>query len=207
MVTEFAMKSNLTVNTSDAEYTTRLLLEGSVWWKRAIDAQFPYRLHIRKLRLGLTLDIGCGIGRNLTHLRGGGIGVDHNATSVEMARSRGLRAFTPKEFRTSTYNRTERFESILLAHVVEHMRRAEAEALLRSYLDLLKPGGLVVIIAPQEAGYRADPTHVEFMDFDALRRIAATIGLVFLREYSFPFPRFVGRFWRHNEFVSLSMKA
>jgi hypothetical protein len=38
-------------------------------------------------------DVGCGLGRNLGHLDGNGVGVDHNAESVAIAQSRGLRAF------------------------------------------------------------------------------------------------------------------
>ena len=59
-----------------------------VWWKKLLDVQAPYRWNLQRLKLGLTLEIGCGIGRNLMHLKGQGIGIDHNFQSVEMQESK-----------------------------------------------------------------------------------------------------------------------
>jgi SAM-dependent methyltransferase len=195
------------LNTRDPSYTARLVATQSAWWKRWFDVQAPYRWNLRRLNLGFTLDIGCGIGRNLVNLSGHGVGVDHNEDFVEIAKARGLSVFTPEQFRATAFNAVDRFESILFAHVAEHMTEQQAAKLLSDYLQLLKPQGQVILIAPQEAGYRSDPTHVQFMDFDALRRIACEVGLTHVREYSFPFVRLVGRCFRYNEFVSISKKA
>jgi len=192
-------------NTSDTDYTARLITEGDVWWKRALDVQAPYRWNLRRLKLGFTLEIGCGVGRNLAHL-GGGVGIDHNPSSVEVARSRGHNAFLPAEFEQTKLNAPETFDGILLSHVVEHMTEAEAASLLTTYLHLLRPQGRVVLITPQEIGFTSDPTHVQFMDFDSLRRIAGRSGLATQKQYSFPFPRFAGRLFKYNEFVSISVK-
>lgn len=195
------------ISTRDLSYTARLIAIQSAWWKRWLDVQAPYRWNLRRLNLGFTLDIGCGIGRNLVHLRGHGIGVDHNEEFAQVGRDRGLRVFTPEQFRATPFNTAGRFESILLAHVVEHMTEQQAGKLLSDYLELLKPEGQVILIAPQEAGYRSDPTHVQFMDFEALRRMARELGLTHVREYSFPFVRSAGRWFRYNEFVSISKKG
>ena len=64
-----------------------------------------------------------------------------------------------------------------------------------------------MLITPQQAGYRSDPTHIEYADFAALHRMLADHGLRPERSYSFPFPRFVGRFFPHNEFVVVARKA
>ncbi len=157
--------------------------------------------------MGFTLDIGCGLGRNLIHLDGNGVGIDHNPHSVEVARSRGLQVFTPDEFQRSAFNVPASFDSILLSHVVEHMAKGEAVELLASYLYLLKAEGQVVIIAPQERGYRSDETHVQFMDFQTLKEIARSAGLDTVKQYSFPFPRVFGRIFKYNEFVSINKKS
>lgn len=195
------------MGTIDADYTARLLKSESVWWKKLLDVQRPYCWNIRRLSPGFTLDLGCGLGRNLLHLRGNGVGIDHSPHSVEIARLRGLRAFTPDEFVSSEFNVPERFDSILLSHVAEHMSEREAAALLTDHIYLLRPGGVAILICPQEAGYRSDPTHVQFMDFASLRRICAQSGLTSVRQYSFPFPRPVGRFFKYNEFVCICMKT
>ena len=134
---------------------------------------------------------------------GNGVGVDHNLRSVRVARKAGFLAYTPEEFRCSAHNRAGNFDSILLSHVAEHMREEEVVAFVREYLPLLKSGGRVIFFCPQEAGFRTDSTHVQFLDFEALRRIADALGLVTIRQYSHPFPRAVGRWLRYNEFVSI----
>jgi len=79
-------------------------------------------------------------------------------------------------------------------------------SLLSEYLVFLRRGARVVIVTPQEAGYRTDPTHVEFMDFDRLVRVVQGAGLTVLTHYSFPLPRLFGKLFRYNEFVVIGQK-
>ena len=187
--------------TAAESYAQRLRQLESVWWKRLLDVQAPYRWHLKRLNLGFTLDLGCGIGRNLRHLDGYGVGVDHNASAVAEARARGLTAYLPEDFTKSAASNGWQFDTVLLAHVAEHMTVDDCCVLLKQYLSYLKSGGRVVIITPQEAGQRSDATHVTFMDFIKLRDIALILGLEVLSEYSFPFARMVGHTFKYNEFV------
>jgi SAM-dependent methyltransferase len=207
MSQEQAQTGGNTPATAHSDYADRLVRLQSVWWKRIIDVQAPYRWNIRRLRLGRTLDVGCGIGRNLRHLGPGAVGVDHNADSVAIARSLGVTAYTSEEFRASADCVPASFDTILLAHVVEHMDRDMAVSLLSDYLPFMKPAGQVVFITPQEAGYRTDETHVRFVDFDAVADLAAEIGFAITRKYSFPFPRPAGRVFPYNEFVAICRSA
>jgi SAM-dependent methyltransferase len=193
--------------TEDYEYSARLLAKETVWWKRILDVQAPYRWNLRRLKPGFTIDIGCGLGRNLLHLGGNGIGIDHNLHAVEIARSRGLRAFTMAEFQTSPYNQPGTFDSVLMSHVAEHLSEAEVLKLLTVFIPVLKQNGQVILICPQEYGYRSDPTHVQYLDFERLRWIACESGLIPVKEYSFPFPRLFGQIFKYNEFVSISRKG
>ena len=202
------MRGNTTsISTRDHQYSGRLLTRELTWWKRLLDVQGPYRWNLRRLNPGFTLEIGCGLGRNLITLGKNGVGLDHNQSSVEIARSRGHQAFTPESFLQSSFNVPESFDSILMSHVAEHMTQKEAAELLESHMCLLKPGGQVILITPQEFGHRSDPTHVQFMDFQALRNIFSETGLTPVEEYSFPFPRIVGRFFKYNEFISVGKKG
>jgi SAM-dependent methyltransferase len=189
---------------SDA-YAARLArLEGAPW-KRWLGVQAPYRWNLRRLDLGRTLEVGCGIGRNLLHLGGSAVGVDPSAVAVETARARGACAFTPDAFRAAAESRTP-FDALLFAHVLEHMPPAAAAALVAEWLPYLRTGGRVVLIAPQEAGYRSDPTHVAFVDDAALRQLLEGAGCVVERSYSFPFPRVFGRVFPYNEFVAVGRR-
>jgi 2-polyprenyl-3-methyl-5-hydroxy-6-metoxy-1,4-benzoquinol methylase len=169
-----------------------------------LNVQAPYRWNIRRLGLGRTLDVGCGLGRNLAHLDGFGVGVDHNADSVAVARSRGLTALTVAEFLESPYAQPGSFDSLLAAHLVEHLSVEQAREILGPYLTFVKPGGLAVFITPQERGYASDATHVTFTGFEQLRQLAADLGLTVERTYSFPFPRWAGRLFTYNEFVMVA---
>ncbi len=193
-------------DTRDQSYAHRLKAKEGVWWKRLLDVQAPYRWNLRRQQLGRALDIGCGIGRNLLSLAPDSLGVDHNVESVAEARRRGLPALTVEEWLDSPLRVEESFDSLLLAHVVEHMGEADAESLLEAYLPYLKPGGCVFFICPQERGFASDETHVRFADGDALARLARKVGLVPGDWFSFPLPRALGRVFTYNEFCLLARK-
>ena len=174
-------------------YAQRLKRLQTPLWKRVLDVQAPYRWNLRRLRPGRTLDVGCGVGRNLAHLDGAGVGVDPNAACVAEARARGFEAYAPDDLPAGD------FDSILIAHVLEHLE--DPIALVRDYLPRLRPGGQLILITPQELGYASDATHVRFLNFAALREIAGAVGLQVERVISFPFPRWAGPLFKYNEFV------
>jgi SAM-dependent methyltransferase len=190
--------------TDAPDYAERLKNLEQARWKQWLDVQAPYRWNIRRLQLGRTLDVGCGLGRNLAHLGGEGVGVDHNPASVAVARERGLVAYTSDEFLTGAHATEGSFDSLLAAHVVEHMSEEDAVGLLRTYLPFVRKGGKVVLITPQEKGYATDATHVRFCGFPEVVALCEAVGLTVARQYSFPFPRFAGRVFPYNEFVTLA---
>ena len=193
--------------TADAGYAHRLERLQRARWKRVLDVQAPYRWHIRHLRLGRTLDVGCGIGRNLAHLNGNGVGVDHNPESVEMARGRGLIAYTLDEWSHALEAEAGSFDTMLLSHIIEHMSEAEAEAIVSRYIKFIRPGGKVVFITPQERGYAAEATHVRLVGFPELERLCQKLGLIVDLRRSFPFPRAAGRLFAYNEFVVVARRG
>jgi len=199
----------MTASSVEPDYAERLRTKQGAWWKRVLDVQMPYRVHIRRQQLGFVLDVGCGIGRSLVNLGGAsaGVGVDPNRDAVETCRARGLVAYTPEEFAASPFAQPGRFDALLVAHVLEHLTHAAAIALITEYLPYVRAGGRAMLITPQEAGYRSDPTHVEFVDLSRLDELARAADLVPERAYSFPFPRALGKVFKYNEFVLLARKS
>ena len=191
------------MQTDDAEYSARLeALQRAPRWKKLLRVQEPYRRRLLALQPGRMLDVGCGIGRSLTWLEGSQpVGVDHNETAVAVCRNQGLEAYTSEDFDVSQW--AGKFDSLLLAHVVEHMTPVEAEGLLRRYLPALRPGGKVIVICPQERGQASDPTHVEFFEAADLSRLLTSVGLTVQRTFSFPFPRRFGKLFIYNETYAL----
>lgn len=190
------------LDTTSEEYTRRLQdLEGAAW-KRMLHVQAPYRRNISRTLAGArTLDLGCGIGRNLQTLGGGSVGVDHNETSVAFCRTRGLVAYLPEAFRSWALEGSVTFDGLLVAHVLEHLSPGTQEAFLLEYLPFLAPAARVVLICPQERGYASDASHLDFVDAARLVELCERLGLVVDESRSFPLPRLAGRFFSHNEFV------
>ena len=183
-------------DTTESWYTDRLTTRSTVWWKRLLPN--PYRRNLQRMELGRVLDIGCGVGRCLGFLDGRGVGIDHNPTSVAVCRSRGLEAYTPDEFAVADL---PPFDSILLSHVLEHMDAEQGRDLVAQYLPHVRAGGRVVLITPQGAGQRSDPTHVRLVDADAASSLLDELGVRVDRARSFPFPAIAGRIFVHNETI------
>jgi 2-polyprenyl-3-methyl-5-hydroxy-6-metoxy-1,4-benzoquinol methylase len=155
------------------------------------------------MRLGKTIDIGCGIGRILPWLSEDSIGVDHNPSSIEVCLSKNLNAVTSEKFDELTRSNEiglKSFDNLLLAHVLEHLEASEQIEIMKYYLPYLKKNGGVFIVTPQEAGYASDPTHVKFTDFDRVREILNGLNFEVTSQKSFPFPRPIGKYFRYNEF-------
>jgi SAM-dependent methyltransferase len=189
--------------TADPEYADRLDRMQRARWKRFVPN--PYRWYLRHLRLGRVLELGCGVGRVLGYLTPDAVGVDHNVAAVAKCRAAGLRAFTPDDFGASI-EATQPFDAMVMAHVLEHLTQADGDALVARYLPLVRPGGRVVIITPQERGQRSDATHVRFVDRADVAAMCGRLGLRVMSSRSFPFPRFVGRWFVYNEFVTVAVK-
>ena len=189
--------------TAGAAYTKRLesSVEHRSGWRRLLDPQRPYRWNIRRLGLGRVLDVGCGVGRNLSHLDGNGVGIDHNPTSIEIARSRGLTAYTSDEFATAPEAQPRSFDSVLFAHVLEHLTQGEATDLVRQYVPFVRTGGLVVVICPQQRGQASDPTHVTYLPGAEIASLLRECDVRVERTRSFPFPSWAGRWFTHNETI------
>jgi 2-polyprenyl-3-methyl-5-hydroxy-6-metoxy-1,4-benzoquinol methylase len=197
----------VSTDSTDSAYAERLRRIQLPWWKRMLDVQRPYRVHLRKLDLGFVLDVGCGIGRNLENLGAGkGVGVDPNRDAIATCRERGFIAMTPEELAASEYGAPGRFDAMLMSHVLEHLQEADAIALIQYYLPYVRSGGHAVFMTPQEVGYRSDPTHVAFLDVPKLEALVHKAGVSPQRGYSFPFPRWMGRVFKYNEFVVVAQK-
>ena len=87
--------------------------------------------------------------------------------------------------------------------MLEHLTELDAGALVAAYLPFVRADGRVIVIVPQPAGQRSDPTHVHYVDGAVVGRLASRNGLEVTSLRSFPFPSVVGWGFRHNETVAV----
>ncbi len=164
---------------------------------------------MRRLATGRVLDVGCGIGRCLDFVQPRGVGVDPNDTAVDVCREKGHEAYVPDDFSTvfADGSADRLFDTMLCAHVLEHLDEATGVELVTTYLPYLRPGARVVLITPQERGQRSDATHVRFMDEPALTHLLELCGLKLEKSSSFPLPRMFGRWFIYNETITIARIA
>lgn len=194
-------------DTKGVDYTERLTRLEKKRWKDVLDVQRPYRWNLRRLNPGKTLEVGCGIGRLLRYLPDGSVGVDHNAHSIKACTDEGMIAYQTDKFFKSKDAKKNHYDSILLAHVVEHMTPDENIEVLKSYLPYLKKDGKLIIICPQEKGFTTDQTHVALYDFNDLEKLLKRIKFDIQNKQSFPFPRVAGKVFTYNEFIVTATQA
>ena len=196
---------------AESEYAETLEAQKSKRWKVLLDVQRPYRWNLKRLKPGITLDVGCGIGRNLVNLPQGSVGVDINKHSVAKARALGYEAHTIESFLSDEKHGSEdpRFDSLLISHVLEHLTLDQSHELLKTYL---RDGGRVIAICPREGcatpqkGHARGEQHITFLDAQAMESLLKSQNLETERAYSFPFPRPVGKVFKYNETVVVARK-
>ncbi|MBI5441708.1 MAG: class I SAM-dependent methyltransferase [Deltaproteobacteria bacterium] len=99
------------------------------------------------------LDIGCGFGQTLEGLGRLGYasvrGVDVSSQAVEACAARGLRVVLIEDLRAFCETSAERFDFVLMSHVLEHLPKAEIVDTLRAIREhLLAVGGALLVMVP-----------------------------------------------------------
>jgi len=203
------MTDELTNSTAEESYTKYLQARDSD--QSFLSRQYVryYRWHIRRRATGRVLDIGCGIGMNMRFLDSGCVGVDHNPTSIKAAKEFGFTAFTNEEFKTAGKSYLGAFDSMLIAHVMEHLDFETGVELVQEYLPYLKPNGRVVLITPNDRELKLDETHVRYVDLAVSRRtLEAVGGLKVIKAFGRPLPPKLAAGWHPvNENVAIAERV
>ena len=96
------------------------------------------------------LEVGCGRGGKTDFLRAQGfkniLGVEKNEFQVRECCNRGLNVVTLDKF--AEKHSEDKFDFIVLSHIIEHFDFESLVGFIDGYLDYLKPGGLVLIATP-----------------------------------------------------------
>jgi len=87
-------------------------------------------------------------------------GVEKNQAIVDVARENGLNVVAVDEFDLD--RNQEAYDVLLMSHIIEHFQYQDLVAFMESYLDCLKPGGLLLIATPlMNSSFYDDFDHVK----------------------------------------------
>ncbi len=159
-----------------------------------------------KLLKGKTIDFGCGTGELLYKLPSGSIGIEINQTTVQYCQGKGLNVYLYNQrsdnYQLSDLAPTNRYESLLLSHIVEHLEHPEEVLRLlfktARRLDIKR----VVLIVPGKKGFKLDPSHRTFIDFSFLKQheLFMTEGFRIVNQRYFPINlKFIENFFTYHE--------
>ena len=185
-----------------AEYTAELVKLQMTWWKRLLRVQAPYGWYLRRVCRGSVLEVGCGSAAVSRCSR------DEPSEPTRTC----IRSTCAVAAVSSRSHRTSSLPGVRSARTVRHAAagacRRTHDAASRDRLDPQLPwlpgsaAGAGHVVAPQERGFAwQSDAHVEFMDFAKLTGILDELGFRPERQFSFPLPRFAGRWFVYNEFV------
>jgi len=156
---------------------------------------------------GPTIDFGCGVGEFLRELPAGSVGLELNEATVAHCQAQGLDvlhydADTDDWALGPLAARTQRFGSLSICHVLEHLDRP-VEYFRKLLLAARRLGvDRVLVIVPGRSGFASDDTHLTFVDLPMLSDPAVVAGTGFAMGNSHYFPgnvRRFGDFFPHHE--------
>ncbi len=121
------------------------------------------------------LDVGCGMGYELEHLRdeyGKNIaGLDANAQVLEALKKKGIECYASFEAVD------KQFDTVYTSHVIEHISPGRIYQFAGDIFSKLKPGGTWVIISPISKWFWDQPDHYRKYDRPAIQTLFRDTGL------------------------------
>lgn len=112
------------------------------------------------------LEIGCGMGRFLLHLKEMGysnlVGVDIDEGQYRIAKKEGLNVFL-SDAKTFLLNDTAKYHAVYAFDVLEHIEKSEQLELLKLIFNRLDDNGMLVIQVPNALAPTA--TYFRYIDF------------------------------------------
>lgn len=98
------------------------------------------------------LDVGCGFGQMLMRLKDAGYskikGIDIGNESVDFCRKSGLDVVQIQSIKEFSELSQQRFQLILMSHVLEHIPKDEVIENLMAIRGMLLPGGSFIVMVP-----------------------------------------------------------
>lgn len=167
------------------------------WWK------LVYSRRLKLLKNNVTgsarkiLDVGCGLGFFLKEASEKGwstLGIEPSKQAFEHAIKLGVDVVNDT-LNLNNYKKLGRFDVVHMHEVLEHV--PDPEELIRMAWEMLEPGGVVLIISPNDynpfqlalrehLGFKpwwvAPPEHINYFSFDSLEALLNRTGFDVVRK-------------------------
>jgi SAM-dependent methyltransferase len=183
-------------------YTDLLISRNSL---RAYIRRNFYLKNILRFVEGKTIDFGCGVGEVLKYLPSGSIGLDPDKTSIKYCQNKNLNVkfydLNKEKYGLNSLKNQE-FDTLLMNHVLEHID--SPKEIMSKILREAKKLNLsrVVVAVPCKKGFKADETHIEYIDNDFFEKEIKTADYRIIHKKYYPINnKIAGNIFRHQELV------
>ena len=146
---------------------------------------------LRKFTSNDFLDVGCGLGDFLSFGSKNSYGIDINPLNIKYCKRRGLKARLIENNKFPFKDKI--FKSIIIDQVIEHLN--DPNGTILEIKRTLKKGGILIIGLPCEAGFKRDPDHTKFYNYENASILIKKYNFQILKSFYFPLPfLFFGKF-------------
>lgn len=164
---------------------------------------------IRKIpRNCITLEIGCGWGWGFT-VNKNFFGVEYNQDCVERLQNDGYKVLQADITKKLPFSNSY-FDYVFSHDVLEHVDVKDHEMIFKDVYRILKADGFFLNIVPNLKGYKwglaTGTGHVNFVSQEMIIETARRAGFELIKEYPYPLPGLLGKYFKHNKHVVLVRK-
>jgi 2-polyprenyl-3-methyl-5-hydroxy-6-metoxy-1,4-benzoquinol methylase len=137
---------------------------------------------------GKIYDLGCGMGEFLSFCKSKNreaIGIDSNVHLVDICKNKGLNAVVDNVISPASIN--EQIQNVLIDNVLEHLDNDALNIFFENSTKYIQKGGFLIVIIPDKKGFKKDPTHITFVNYNILKEKCDMFNLKIKSQFSHPF--------------------
>lgn len=178
------------------------------WRKRAKKYLMARPLYMTLDKPDRVLDIGCGFGIYFT-INHGAVGIDLNQDAIEECKRSGHNAMLADVAKGLHFG-DKSFDWVIAYDFIEHLEQEDIRKTFREVSRVLDNGGRWLVAVPNRKGFDWDREitgHKTFVEKDLMKRLSNEAGFRIIRNYSYPFPKMLGEWFKHNKDIYVLMKS
>lgn len=150
----------------------------------------------------LALDLGCGWG-NYFEINPEAYGIDLDDNCINYLHSKGYKAIKSDLLERFPFD-DEQFNCVIAHDLLEHFTLSETRTILNEIYRVLRRKGQILILIPHKKGFeyglKINTGHKHFIIPKEIIKLTEN-RFALKKLYSYPLPRFLGKYFTHNKEV------